>query len=353
LSRTFNRPRRPGWASSLVFLSAIISVISCPLDCRAQDVSPPAQQPLQATTEIVKVDASVLDKRGDFVGGLGRTNFRVLDNGAEQPIAFFTPVEAPAQILVMLETSPAVYLIHSQHLVAAYALVDGLAANDEVALVTYDREPRSILAFTPNKSALLAALAGVQYTIGMDDLNFYDSVSGVLDWLGPGTGKRALVVLTTGLDSSPPARWDALVRKLRGEDTVIFSVGLGGALRGESNKKSKKSGSKSTGHEADPAPQSADATAFANADNALRALATITGGRAYFPESDRDFVPIYHEIASALRHQYVLGVAPAHDGKFHALTVEVLGANGEAMTAPSRTPAYRILAREGYLAPGP
>jgi Ca-activated chloride channel homolog len=352
LIRTFNRPRRPEWASSLVFLSALISITSGALDCRAQDVPPPAQRPLQAATEIVKVDASVLDKRGDFVGGLGRANFRVLDNGAEQPIAFFTPVEAPAQILVMLETSPAVYLIHNQHLVAAYALVDGLDANDEVALVTYDRQPRSILAFTPNKSALLAALGGVQYTIGMDDLNFYDSVSGVLDWLGPGTGKRALVVLTTGLDSSPPERWDALVRKLRGEDTVIFSVGLGGALRGESKKKSKKGGSKSTGHEAD-APQSADATAFARADNALRALATITGGRAYFPESDKDFVPIYHEIASALRHQYVLGVAPAHDGQFHALTVEVLDANGQPMTAPSRTPAYRILAREGYLAPGP
>jgi VWFA-related protein len=352
LNRTSNKPRRPGW-EPFVFLSAIVVVIFCPANCRAQEVPAPAQQPLQATTQFVKVDASVLDKRGDFVGGLARTNFRVLDNGAEQPISFFTPVDAPAQILVMLETSPAVYLIHNQHLVAAYALLDGLAADDEVALVTYDREPRSILGFTTDKSALLAALAGVQYTIGMDDLNFYDSVSGVLDWLGPATGKRALVVLTTGLDSSPPARWDALVSKLRGEDTVIFSVGLGGALRGESSKKSKKGASDSSGRETEATPQSGGATGFAKADNALRALATITGGRTYFPGSDRDFVPMYHEIASALRHQYVLGIAPAHDGQFHALTVEVFDANGQPMNLPSKTPAYRVLAREGYLAPGP
>jgi len=154
----------------------------------------------------VKVDASVLDNRGNFVGGLARGNFRILDSGTEQPIEFFTPVEAPAQVLVMIETSPAVYLIHNQHLLAAFALLDGLAADDEVALVTYDQAPRAILTFTPDKSALLAALGGIQYTIGMDDLNFYDSVSGVLDWLGPATGKRALVLLTTGLDSSPPAR---------------------------------------------------------------------------------------------------------------------------------------------------
>jgi Ca-activated chloride channel homolog len=348
LKRISSRPRRSGPALSFVFLFAIVAGTCCPSFCRAQDVSAPAQQPLQAATEFVKVDASVLDKHGDFVGGLARSNFRILDNGVEQPIAFFAPVEAPAQILVMIETSPAVYLIHNQHLIAAYALLDGLAAEDEVALVTYDQAPRSILSFTPDKTSLLAALDGVQYTIGMGELNFYDSVSRVLDWLGPGTGKRALVVLTTGLDSSSSARWDALVRKLRGDDVVIFSVGLGGSLRGEKTKKSK-SGSRDN----ETPSESSSAEGFAKADTALRALATITGGRAYFPESERDFVPMYHEIASALRHQYVLGIVPAHDGRIHTLIVDILDVNGQPMNLPPKKPVYRVLAREGYLAPGP
>ena len=303
----------------------------------------------------MKVDASVLDNQGNFVGGLARTNFRILDNSAEQPIAFFTPVEAPAQILVMIETSPAVYLIHNQHLVAAYALLDGLAADDEVALVTYDQVPREVLKFTADKSALLAALGGVQYTIGMGDLNLYDSISGVLDWLGPATGKRALVLITTGLDSSSPARWDALVRKLRSQDVVIFPVALGGPLRGDRNKKSKsKKGTAKTGDGGTSAPPESAADAdFAKADRALRALATMTGGRAYFPESEQDFVPMYHEIATALRHQYLLGITPAHDGQFHSLTVEVLDASGQPMNLPAKKPAVSVFAREGYLAPGP
>ena len=61
-----------------------------------------------------------------------------------------------------------------------------------------DRSPRAVLDFTPNKSALLAALGQIQYTIGMDQLNLYDSVSAVLDWLGPSAGKKTLVLLTTG-----------------------------------------------------------------------------------------------------------------------------------------------------------
>jgi Ca-activated chloride channel homolog len=355
LNRTSNNPRRSGWALYLILLLAVVAGAGCPAVCRAQQAPVPVQQPIQSATEFVKVDASVLDNQGNFVGGLLRNNFRVLDNGAEQPVAFFAPVEAPAQILVMIETSPAVYLIHNQHLVAAYALLDGLEPEDEVAVVTYDQSPRVILPFTPQKSALLAALGQVQYTIGMSDLNCYDSISGVLDWLGPGTGKRALVLLTTGLDSSPPGRWDALVRRLRAQDVVIFSVALGGSIRGIATKKPKKGAAKSAGQqtETESPSESASATGFARADSALRSLATITGGRAYFPESDQDFVRIYHEIASALRHQYVLGVAPAHDGQFHPLTVEVLDAGGQPMSAPSRKPEYRVLAREGYLAPGP
>jgi Ca-activated chloride channel family protein len=292
-----------------------------------------------AATEIVKVDASVLDNQGNFVGGLSQSNFRVLDDGSAQPIVAFTPVDAPAQVLVMIETSPAVYLIHDQHLVAAYALLDGLAAGDQVALVTYDQSPRLILQFTSDKSAFLSALNTMQYTIGMGDLNLYDSISAVLDSLGTGAGKRALVILSTGLDSSPPARWDALVRKLRSDDVVIFSVGLGGPLRG-SSKKTKK-----------PAPESAADVGFEKAESALRSLTTITGGRAYFPQSENDFVPIYHEIASALRHQYLLGIAPAHDGQFHTLTLEPLDANGQPMNPPSKRPSVRVFAREGYWAP--
>lgn len=355
LNRVFRQLRYPLPALCVSFIAAALAWgVSAPA-CRAQQSAPPAQQPLQAKTELVKVDASVLDKRGNFVSGLTQKNFRVLDNGIEQPIAFFAPVEAPAQMLVMIETSPAVYLIHNQHLIAAYALLDGLAPDDAVALVTYDRAPRAILGFTPDKSALLAALDKVQYTIGMGDLNLYDSVSAVLDWLAPTPGKRAIVLLTTGLDSSPPARWDELARKLRGDDVVVYSVALGGSLRGEPSKKSKpkKSTPKSGAEQTGESLETGSSDGFAKADRALLALATITGGRAYFPVSENDFVPMYHEIASALRHQYVLGIAPARDGQFHTLTVEASGNGGQPAAHQAKGSEYRVLARAGYLAPGP
>jgi Ca-activated chloride channel homolog len=319
----------------------------------AQTAVATAQQPIETTADLVKVDVSVLDGRGNFVGGLAENDFHVLDNGVEQPLLIFTPVDAPARILVVIETSPAVYLIHTEHLVAAYALLQGLSPDDQVALVAYDESPHLILPFTPDKSALLAALGDLQYNIGMSELNFYDSLSAVLDWFGPAAEKRALVLLTTGLDSSPPGHWSALVQKLRREDAVIFSVALGGPLRSGKAKKPRKARRSNTGDSARNGASAAPSSSlsFANADKALRSLAAITGGRAYFPDSDKDFVPIYHEIASALRHQYVLGIAPARDGQFHSLTVEIADSKGTTAKHGSKNP-YVIFARQGYLAPG-
>jgi len=115
--------------------------------------------------------------------------------------------------------------------------VEGLAPDDQVALVTYDVTPKTALSFTADKPALLAALNKAQFNVGMGDLNLYDSIGAVLDWLAPLTGKRELVLITTGLDSSPRSRWDALANKLRAQDVVIFSVALGSSLGGTPVKK--------------------------------------------------------------------------------------------------------------------
>jgi VWFA-related protein len=322
--------------------AALCLAFSFPHGSSAQETGAPSAQPLRAVTELVKLDVAAVDRHGNFAGGLEQKNFRVLDNGGEQPIAYFAPVEAPAQVLVLVETSPAVYLISNQHLFAAYALLDGLAPGDQVALATYDQAPRAILGFTSDKSAMLSALGQIHYSLGWAQLNFYDSVSSVLDWLAPLPGKRALLLLTTGLDSSPPARWDALLQKLRGEDVVIYSVALGGILRDHPGKKPPKTA---------PDPDSSESMSWAKADGALESLATATGGRSYFPQSPADFVSMYREIASALRHQYVLGIAPQHDGQFHSLSVQILGNGGQLLSADVKRAEYRVFARQGYLAP--
>jgi Ca-activated chloride channel homolog len=328
-----------------VFLAVILFLGFIPRPLRAQTPDASAQQPLRVATEMVKINVSVMANSGDFIAGLEQKKFRVLDNGSAQPIVYFASTDAPARILVLVETSPAVYLIQNEHLTAAFVLVQGLAPEDQVALATYSQEPRSVLAFTTDKTALTSALGQIQYTLGMGQLNLFDSISTVLDWVAPLPGKKALVLLTTGLDSAPPARWDALVEKIRTQDVVIFPVALGGTLRRPVDKKKKPASGAAPGNDA--------SLSFENADRALFALADLTGGSAFFPMTPKEFFPVYHEIAAALRHQYLLGVAPAHDGKFHPLTVQVLDDDGQPAPKEGQNSIYRVFAREGYQAPGP
>jgi Ca-activated chloride channel homolog len=353
-SRNFRRGRvvgtsvlrlQPQHLSLLFPLAAILlaaTVLTGSIRVTNPTLQSATQQPLQVTTEIVKLDATVTDEHGEFVSGLQQKNFKVFDHDVEQPIIFFAPTDAPAQILVMIETGPAVYLIQGDHIAAVNALAGGLAPDDEIALVAYDETPRTILPFTQDRARLAAALGQIQYTLGFGDLNLFDSISSVLDSMAPATGKKAIVLLTTGLDSSPASRWQALVRKLRATDVVIFPVALGASLRTPAKKNKGK------------APATPDEPpVFAEADKALHSLADITGGRSFFPESVADFAPMYREIAATLRHQYVLGIAPGHDGQFHALTLQVSEDGALPSSTTEKNILRKIFVREGYLAPGP
>jgi Ca-activated chloride channel homolog len=320
---------------------------------RSQEPHPPTGSVIEVSTDLVRVPVTVTGKNSALIGDLQESNFRILEDGNPVAIKFFASTEAPAQVLVLVETGPAVYLIEREHLIAAYSLLGGLAPTDRVALATYDQSARLLLPFTTDKIMLSRAMGGLEYTLGMANLNFYDSVAASLDSLAALPGKRAMVVLSTGLDSTSEDRWNALEAKLRTSDVTIFPVALGGSLRDtDSNQKSsahKKSKKRSSAGSTpvQPPPE----LSFQRATQALHAIAQLTGGQAFLPSSADDFVRIYKQIAAILRHQYLLAFQPsAHDGHFHTIEVQILDPNS-ASSSPTVRTSCRVYARQGYLAP--
>jgi VWFA-related protein len=353
---------RAAWPAGLFLCAATVSALGFAQDSHS---SPPSiQEPLKVQSELRVVEVSVADARGNFRGDLKASQFRVFDDGAEQKIAYFDSVTSAAHIAVLVETSPAVYLISRQHLVAAYSLLDGLAPQDELALATYDTTTRLVLPFTADKAALAQTLDGLQYFLGMGDLNFYDAVNNLLGWLPPGPEKKAVIVLATGLDSSPPERWTTLQRTLLTSDVPVFTIALGGSLRDYQGKKAARAKAKSkkgaaSDSDSDQPSYAEEQTAppgakpsFQRADVALREMAQTSGGRAYFPNSGDDFAAAYREIAGQLRNQYVLAYPPpAHDGRVHSLEVRIVDESGRALGGRDSASGLRVYARRSYLAP--
>ena len=317
----------------------------------------PQKEPVPAIVaqvDLVNVEVTVTNERGDFIAGLKRENFRVFDNGIEQPITHFAPIEAPAQVLVLVETSPAVYLIHRQHLAAAHALLENLAIDDQVALATYDQSARLAVNLSSDKQALAHALGGLRYSLGSGELNLFDGLSNALDWLATGQDKQAIVVLSTGLDTSGKGSWQRLTAKLRGSRVVVFPVALGGELRSAKKVKGKT-------RVAQESLEQDSALSFAQADRNLEQIAELTGGQAYFPREASEFTAIYQQIARRLRNQYSLGFAPpARDGMVHRIVVQIVGdvpacvalkKARKSRESEAATNTCRVRSRQEYIAP--
>jgi hypothetical protein len=141
------------------------------------------------------------------------------------------------------------------------------------------------------------------------------------------------------------AEWEKLAVRLRSSGVVVYPVALGGELRKAGEIKAGKKLS-----DIDAQLRSG----FADADRALREIAQMSGGLAFFPRVPAEFGRIYPRISAALRHEYSLGFAPpAHDARYHRLEVRLLDKNGRQLAPNAGHSAYQWRARPGYISPGP
>jgi Ca-activated chloride channel homolog len=297
--------------------------------CQAQEVSAPT---IKVDVSRVNVGVVVTDRRGNFVQGLQKSDFHIFDNGIEQPIAGFLANDDPAQVVLMLECGPSMYLFGKESIQKADTLIANLASNDRVAIVCYSSSAQVLFELSENKPAARLALRELDFNAGFAELNLSRSLLEVLAWLSTVPGKKTVVLISSGVDSSPPNSEELFRENISASDVRVLVVSTSFAF-GKFPKKHK--------HDLDERDVRQKVTeTLKEGDSVLRSLAASTGGHAYFSKYSKDYVKIYAEIAQIVRHEYNLAFAPpTPDGKLHTLTV----------TAKH---AFRIDHRQAYLAPG-
>jgi len=325
--------RRVCWFRAGVLLWLVLHGCSA----EAQEQSAGTGQTIRVEVKRVLVGVIVTDSKGKFVEGLQRADFQIFDNGALQPITDFASVDAPGQVFLLMEAGPAVYFLQDSHLFVADSLLEGLSAGDRVAIARYTDAPAVLLNFTTDKRAAQAALDRIQFNLGYGDLNLAKSLNAILDGLAQVPGKKTIVLVSTGVDTSPQADTKSLLPRLQTGDVRLLSIAMSGPLR--NGKQGRKRQIQQTQQ------------VFEQADTWLTALAEATGGRAYFPENAKAFQETYRQVAQLVRHEYSLAFAPpAADGALHSIEVKV---DSVAGTAKNKAPEYRVDHRKAYVAPKP
>jgi Ca-activated chloride channel family protein len=308
----------------------LLFLVLAPGCAQSQEPAPP----IRVTVNRVNVGVTVTDPTGRFIAGLHREDFQLFDNGVEQPITDFLPIEEPAQLLLLIESGPAVYFLGQGHFRAADALLTSISPADRVAVAAYSNAPQLILGFTSNKAAARSALQNLNFNLGFAELNLSASVAAMLDWMAPMPGKKTIVLLSTGVDTSSLENWQIVQQKLQTSDVRILAVSLSGDFRKPVKGKKRNTQSRADRDLVDES--------FRKADESLQQLSAATGGRVYFPQNAAEFNRAYAEIAQLIRHEYSLAFAPpAADAQLHSLKVK------------TKNSSYQVDHRQAYLAPPP
>ena len=278
-------------------------------------------------TSFVTVPVSVLDRHNRFIPGLQKEDFRVFENGVEQPISHFEPTEKPFTVALVLDTSASTRFHLWQIKEAAIAFAKQLRPQDRVLVVTFSDEVL-LLTEATNDVNVISTVIEVNATPG-SSTRLYDAVNLVIaERLDKVQGRKAIVLFTDGVDtSSYMSTYQSTMREAEELDALIYPIqydttdymramqGAGSVTVTTSKSNWPFPGSSSTQTTqtvpgVGPPISGATQADYDRADEYLKGMAEKTGGRLYRANDATQLAQAFSSIAEELRRQYSLGYYP-------------------------------------------
>lgn len=284
---------------------------------------------VRVETDLMTIPVRVTTKGGRSVTDIKRTEFKILENGAEQEIAYFSDIDQPFTVALVLDMSySSVFKLEDiQH--AARQFVSLLRPEDKVLVVSFDEKPTVLCEFTNDRRILDLAIKGSRIGSGT---SLYLTLDMILKQkFGRVDGRKAIVLLSDGVDTSSkfensktildfltesdvmvyPIRYDTFddVQESRrvtapiqyDEDDQQYRVDLG-----------PKKGERKEDYDA--------------AKEFLGEAASVSGGRIFTANSKTNLDSAFAEIAKELRKIYTIGYYPNREtdsGTFYDIKVRV------------------------------
>jgi VWFA-related protein len=192
----------------------------------SQSSSP--QPSLRTQSTVVLVPALVRDGKGELVFSLTADDFRLTDDGIEQPLRLDEDTGSePLALVVAVETGGAgrEKVDSYRNLTAVIGAVVG-GVQHRIAVVAFDSTPRLAQDFTSDVDVVGAAL---------NDLDAGDKGAGILDGLKfsvdllrrqPPVYRRAILLISETLDRGSQTTLDDALRDLNDTNTAIYSLGF-------------------------------------------------------------------------------------------------------------------------------
>ena len=277
------------------------------------------QNVVKVNTDVVTLTVTVTDQYGRYVSGLNQNAFKVFDDKAEQEITYFSDDDSPVSVGIVFDVSGSMSgekVGRARQALSRF--IETSHNSDEYFLIGFNDRAQLLLDKTRDGDAVLNKLTFIT-TRGQTAL--YDACYLGVEKVQRGAHpKRAIILISDGQDNDSRYTFGEVRRLLKESDVVLYGIGiLGGSDPGS--------------------PLGMEGQSI------LDELSSVSGGKAFFPNSSAEMDEIFERIALELRHQYSIGYKPknfANDGKWHKLKVKV--------TPPRGLPRLFVRSRDGYYA---
>lgn len=290
---------------------------------------------VEVSTEIVTFPFKVTDRKGKFVAGLTKENFKVFEDEKEEPIEFFNNEQQPFTVALVLDMSYSATFKINEIQAAAMAFIDQLRKDDKVMVVSFSEDVIVGTEPTDDRQRIYDAIKKTKIASGT---SLYEAVDVVVNKkLKKINGRKAIVLFTDGVDTTSlratsfsnlrdvfetdilvyPISYDTFADVQRMKDQTVITppstqqtVPLPHPLPGSTPNplpfpiptSGGVGGSVGT-----PSGQGTSAEDYRKAEEYLNDISNRTGGRLYQANTTGNLERAFSSIAAELREFYSLG----------------------------------------------
>ena len=283
--------------------------------------APASAQRFRGGVDLVSLTITVTEGTR-YVTDLEEADFEVFEDGVRQPLTFFSRVQQPIALSVLLDTSASMEGKLGVAQEAAVGFARRLRPDDVMEVIEFDNQVSIVQEFTGNIPLLEKA---IQSTTVNGSTSLYNAIYIALKNLRRNRAthasdirRQAVVVLSYGDDTSSLIEYEEVLDLAKRSETAIYAIGLRQGSEGRRE--------------------------FKEAEFVLRQLSQETGGRVFFPTAASELARIYEQIAEELSSQYSLAYSsknPHRNGAWRRIAVRIA------------RPGLTARTRQGYYGPKP
>lgn len=293
-----------------------------------QKKQPSGDEPLRLRAEEVLLNVTVMDPYGRQATDLVKNEFIIAEDGKRQDISSFILSSVPVNVVMLLDASGSVVGEISSLRDAAMNFVRQLGPEDQVSVIEFHSKIELIQDWTSDADALRHAITW-RFRPGMvrtpDGRSAYGTTAlydalylAAEEQLAKVEGRKALVLLTDGHDTSSKATYEQMLASVIKSGAVVYTISKARAIMAVVNGRY--------------------APTLERAEFLMTDLSKRTGGRLFSPLKDEEMKDVYAQVARELKSQYIITYIPKNenrDGELRRINVYLTRAGYSARTRDS------------------